>query len=321
MAVTISWKPVANADKIRVYQSPTPFTFADIGTNPAITKVEVPGTDTSKSVAIPRNTVHWFALSAVDADGLELFCEVFPMGNFPNTGPGPDTILRGDWDFGLFGELTTEQLFTNAELGSGIVAAGATVNEVTTGGRITKWFKCIVNGKIIFIPNTFIYFMQAGGDKPTLLAQRKLSMTAGFPGAAILSKNGNDFMYRLPSYTRSVPAGQISSPTRDDILSSEAGMIAALETGSQKIGRNAVGVGNPLYNVWDNLGDMALGSGGDIPLATANYYAQSNNVQWGVHCMIPRDGSYMTYAIQQWFQNSSVSYGNFYVMPILELVF
>lgn len=321
MAVIISWKPIANADKIRVYQSATQFTFSDIAGNPAITMVEVPGTDVSKAVTIPRNNVHWFALSAVDANGLELFCEVFPMGNFPNTGPGPDTILRGNWDFGLFGELSTEQLFTNAEVGAGIVAAGATVDNVTSGNRITKWFKCIVNGKILFIPNNYIYLMNAGGDKPTLLAQRKLSMTAGFPGAAVLSKNGNDFMYRLPSYTRSVPAGQITQPSSDDIMSSEAGMIAALETGALKIGRNSVGVGRTPYNVWDNLGDMVLGSAGNTPLATANYYSVSSNTQWGVHCMLPRDGSYMTYGIQQWFQNSDVSYGNFYVMPILELVF
>lgn len=321
MAVIISWKSVANADKIRVYQSATPFAFADIPGDANITMMEVPGTDVSKAVTIPRNTINWFAISAVDAAGLELFCEVFPMGNFPNTGPGPDTILRGNWDFGLFGELTVEQLFTNAELGAGVVAAGATVDQVTNGGRITKWFKCIVNGKILFIPNNYIYLMTEGGDKPTLLAQRKLSMSPGFPGAAILSKNGNDFMYRLPSYTRSVPAGRVASPASDDILSSEAGMIAALEIGALKIGRNGVGVGRTPYNVWDNLGDMSLGTAGNNPLATANYYSQSSNTQWGVYCMIPRDGSFMTYGIQQWFQNSSVSYGNFYVMPILELVF
>ncbi|EBV8434085.1 hypothetical protein AVA65_07535 [Salmonella enterica subsp. enterica serovar Minnesota] len=321
MAVIIHWKPVTNADKIRVYQSKTRFEIADIAGNSAITMVEIPGTELSKAVTIPRNTVNWFVVSAVDAEGSELFGEVFPYGNFPNTGPGPETILRGNWDFGLFGELSTADFFTNQELGSGLLKAGATIDNVSNGNKVTTWFKCIVNGKIIFIPNTYIYLMPEGGDKQILLNQRKLSMDPGFPNAAIINKNGNDFMYRLPSASRVTPAGYISTLGTDDTYSSEAGMIAALETGALKVAKNSMAPGNQTYNVWESLADMQLGTAGNTPMATANYGSKSNSTQWGVHCMIPQDGSYMTYQIIQWYYNSYVSYGSFYVMPILELVF
>ena len=323
MAVTISWKPVENAVKLKFYQCATKFIYADIGVNPAISMTELPSADISRIVQIPRNTVNYFLISGVDADNLEIFGEIFSFGNFPNTGPGSETIQRGTWEFGWFGEVALADLFTGAELGAQLTSKGL-VNEITAA-NLTVWNKCIVNGKILFIPDKALFAMPAAGTKATLLSQRGLSMTAGFPGAPIFNKNGNDFIYRLPLATLSNPAGGPLNPgVNDNVMGSELGMLVACSLSTaNSYSKIAPNPGTGTYNVLDIFSDCSPAAAGSYDggaVMSANWTTQSDSSQWAVYCVYIGNAA-PTYGARQWFWNSGVSLSTILGQPILELAF
>ena len=68
---------------------------------------------------------------------------------YPNSGPGPKYLKRGDTTLGLFGELTDGALLTHPELKNQLgFYAGQLVPTNDTG----LWFKMFVDGKVIFFP-------------------------------------------------------------------------------------------------------------------------------------------------------------------------
>lgn len=200
MPLLIKWKPVDNAEKIYVHQSTSRFTMYDIGVRQDIVTTELPGTATELECAVPRGTVAYFLVSAEDADGLIVYDQCFPSGNFPTSGAGPQDIIRGDWEFGIFGEVSTEELFSKVEIGTMLRAAGKT-DSVTAGNTFTKWVKCIVNGKIIYVPDMYFFTPPQMGNKATFLENAGLGLTTGFVTCPIFSKNGFDYKYRLPLMT------------------------------------------------------------------------------------------------------------------------
>lgn len=320
MAVTISWKPVSNADKIRVYQSTSKFTYSDIPGSTTIKMVELPGTALSQDVAIPRNTINYFVVSGVDVDGLELFGEIFSMGNFPNTGPGPTTISRGTWEFGLFGEVKDTDFLTNAEVGAGLLKAGKN-DGWTKGAKVSAWLKVIVNGKILFIPNQVVFTMDYQGSRTGLLANGGLYLETGFPKAPIISKNNYDYVYRLPLGSKTVPPGVMSSPNwfDDDHAKSEMGMINALSLAAghqSSLTPNTTGG----FNVFDVFSDAVLSAPNGIMMAHIAGKA-ADDQSWTMYVLVPNVGGAPSFAGKNWFFNSYVSYGTVDVMPILELAF
>lgn len=324
MGVTIHWKPLENAAKVNLYQSVEKFGLADIATKQNIVKTELPADTVSKEVMIPRNTVNFFVVSGIDEDGLETFGEVFSFGNFPNTGPGPDTIKRGTWEFGWFGELKPEELFTAAELGAALNSQGYQNN--INPANLTIWNKCIVNGKIIFIPTKALYRIDATSSQATALAQRGLDMTPGFPKAPVFNKNGNDFIYRLPLASKTRGAGGPFYPSvDDDIKGSELGMLMSCYTGGAgrftKVAPDPVSGGYHLIDQFnDNNAYPAESTDGGF-IGSANWYAAGANSTWQIYGVYPQDTSTPSWGVRSWFWSSYVSLSTWLVQPILELAF
>jgi len=71
-------------------------------------------------------------------------------GYFPYTGPGPQTLLRGDYNSGIFGEFPIADLFLPADLKTMVGAPGTLVTSAT------RWIKAASRGKIIFFPSAAI---------------------------------------------------------------------------------------------------------------------------------------------------------------------
>ena len=93
-----------------------------------------------------KNTSYSYLVAGVK-DGKVTAGVPFTAGNYNDTGPGPSTIVRGDWFCGYFGEVASTDLFTSADMKTQISAiSGWTLSAINT------WYRFIYNGKIIFTP-------------------------------------------------------------------------------------------------------------------------------------------------------------------------
>lgn len=147
MSVTLTWGTVnaALADSINIYRTSTPM---DVNNLPAaLASIAGSATSYSDTTAV-RNTLYYYAVGHVRA-GNELLSPVLLMGHYPDTGPGPQTLLRGDWNLGYFGTCTPAQMFTPATLNAQVPIPG----NLQADGAITVWHKFIRKGKVLFIPN------------------------------------------------------------------------------------------------------------------------------------------------------------------------
>ncbi|ANZ50590.1 putative virion structural protein [Erwinia phage vB_EamM_Stratton] len=134
-------------------------------------------------------------------DTERLFGGRIVQGFFLDTGPGPQTILRGDWYCGYFGPVAAADFFTTAEIKALLTTtqAGVVSNEPGT------WYKFIYLGKIIFVPAT-----QHGQNILANIYNRGMMFgtddNGNFvpPGASAtkqdvrISKNGRSYRIRLP---------------------------------------------------------------------------------------------------------------------------
>lgn len=120
-----------------------------------------------------------------------------PLASFETTGPGPATLLRGDWDYGYFGEIPVSNtaLPTLQELST---ALGLPYDS-TLQSQHTKWYKWIVNGRILFIPSVLV----AGtGTRANVNTNIFIPINGKEEDAVQWSKNNVDFFVRLPFANR-----------------------------------------------------------------------------------------------------------------------
>jgi len=149
MSVTLNWGAAnaALADSIKVYRATTPL---DVNNLPAALATLAGSATSYADTTAVRNTVYYYAVGHVRA-GNELLSPVLLMGHYPDTGPGPQTLLRGDWNLGYFGTCTPVQMFTPSTLNAQVPIPGTLTTDVT----ITAWHKFIRKGKVLFIPNYY----------------------------------------------------------------------------------------------------------------------------------------------------------------------
>lgn len=138
-----------------------------------------------------RNKVHWYTLKSVLGQS-EINAKPFPIGNFPDTGPGPQDILRGSWEFGFFGEVPGTELPTFGAIRD---VTGIVANPAANPVKFLKW---VVNGKILYIPD--VPYNTAVGD---LTAVKKFMLPVdGTPDSGILLESqGYNFAIRPPFIT------------------------------------------------------------------------------------------------------------------------
>jgi len=200
MSITITWLPhtLVSGEVLNIYRSDTRNgTFALLDSfNTSINSY----TDTTAL----DNKVYFYKVTNT-VNGSTGTSVIIPFANFPNTGPGPTTLLRGDWEFGYFGELGNSLLPTFTEI---LTAAGLTMPTWATGnlkGAETIWRKWIVNGRIIYFPEQYLCAGQVlGGNGKLLVAANQDRIVNG----AKLTKNGNNllarYMYATNKFTTAV---------------------------------------------------------------------------------------------------------------------
>lgn len=235
MSVTINWNAANNAVSYNVYQSTSGFTNATLPANPV--KVLAPAT-TLEVTAVTPNTIYYFMVSSVGSDGSETLGQVFTVGYFSDTGPGPQTLLRGDWEFGYFGMIPVTGLFTLPEIKSYFpnIASGWNM------GVISSYHKVVCNKRILFIPNTPTINTVFSGSTNVVNTLATLGIAPTIANSQIMSKNGYDFAYRLPNTSLSDANYLALKPldlTSLDFIKSEAGLFLGLFTDSLRFGLTA----------------------------------------------------------------------------------
>lgn len=311
MSLVVKWEDIPDAAGYEIYRSKTKFSLSTLPTD----KVSVPaGATEYEYTDVDRQTVYWFAIRTLDANGAGTFGQVFPLGYFPDTGPGPSTLLRGDWAFGFFGEVSPNLVGTADEVYAALVQTTAD-NPIKPTVKDFVYLKCIVNGKIVFIPSspfgtysvmgTSAHYISIGatGDAATLDDNT----------APVIKLKGRDYRHRLPRASNSKPTGPLVNldVVSDDVLMSEVGMLAALllsaaETDVSKNpdNRNAA----PLHYRLGDYPDLA----NVITLHRFANYGGNNNSLYS-YVVTPSTGAIVS---KVWYYTDPKAY-----LPVFELLF
>jgi hypothetical protein len=100
---------------------------------------------------IIRNKLYYYrvATPGVEGSGELVITPNKGLMFMPYTGPGPKNIIRGDYEFGIFGRMPMGNLFSAQEL---VSWSGIDVITETVPGIPNEWVKFIHKGKIYFTP-------------------------------------------------------------------------------------------------------------------------------------------------------------------------
>jgi hypothetical protein len=217
MSIRIAFTNPNNADTIKVYRATSKIELSALP-DPIAT---LAGTATSFSdVTAARNTVYYYVIGSYKGDDV-IFTQNQQYGYFPDTGPGPSKLLRGNWNEGYFGTCTQAELFAAQEL---CTALGYVPNGAVNTTASNVWHKFILDGKILFIPDLcmaadgWLYIYRAGlvygvdgyGDRPA-------SFSGGnYNQKKTVTKNNRTYLVRLMKATAAPTSELVTDLTNGD---------------------------------------------------------------------------------------------------------
>lgn len=150
---------------------------------------------------LTKNTTYRYWVAAVK-DSERLIGNPITQGFYPDTGPGPQTILRGDWASGYFGTVPNTEFFNTAELKLMLTAQQG--NMLVYDPQ--EWHKFIFRGRIVFFPATmhsntrtvqmaYQYGMMYGTDDVGSIVPQGATATKQ---DCKVTKDGRTYRIRLP---------------------------------------------------------------------------------------------------------------------------
>ncbi|QVW28667.1 putative virion structural protein [Erwinia phage pEa_SNUABM_8] len=98
---------------------------------------------------LTSKTIYKYWVAAVKGSE-RLFSQPITQGFFLDTGPGPQTLKRGDWYAGYFGTLTNAEFFNSTEIKQQLPVAKGNLFQYDP----PIWYKFVYKGRIIFVPNS-----------------------------------------------------------------------------------------------------------------------------------------------------------------------
>lgn len=193
MSITLNWsnRNTVTLDSIKIYRG-----TARNSINTLIDTI-AGNLTTYNDTTAGDDTLYFYRIDGVSGTFVSS-SDILLMRNVTNIGPGPTTILRGDWEFGLLGEVAASLLPTWPQVKA---AAGITGSQPPV--TPTSWAKWIIGGRIVFIPNNLLGYGMSAAVIPTnpSLAAGKLFVTAGgdrIVNGCKITIGGYNFLARLP---------------------------------------------------------------------------------------------------------------------------
>ncbi|MNE25872.1 hypothetical protein D3C80_1192150 [compost metagenome] len=134
----------AAVDGFRIYRSLTPL---DDNALPAPLATLAANVFEYIDTTALRNTVYYYKIGAY-LGAQESLSLNKPLAFMPYTGPGPQTLIRGDYKVGFFGEMLLDELIGYDDFRTLMGITGWATPTV----KSTKWLKFVNNGTILFFP-------------------------------------------------------------------------------------------------------------------------------------------------------------------------
>lgn len=146
MGIRLDWVDGnALGNPTTIYRSTSPMTDDAL---PAPLTTVAGGVYTYLDDTALRNVLYYYRISTLGPAGNEelIITPNKAMAFMPYTGPGPQALLRGNWECGYFGRMPMSQLFGASEL---IDFSGVAMTEQVVAN---EWHKFVFKGKIYFFP-------------------------------------------------------------------------------------------------------------------------------------------------------------------------
>lgn len=208
MPIKLDWiDHNVTVDSRNVYRSTSKIDQGNLGT-PLAT---LPGNAlTYTDNTVQRGVTYHYVVTSIQGTDEAPSAE-YILAYIPYTGPGPQTLKRGTWEYGYFGRVPLEDIFSTIELAQAIGLPNINLNPITGN----YWHKVVYKGKILFFPNLFIAsqvsfqtLYNAGlvyGATPVENWPAQIKTQLGIvPQNKIISSAGHQFVVRLPT-SRALP--------------------------------------------------------------------------------------------------------------------
>jgi len=203
MPIKIDWTDPNTADDYTIYRSASPIADASL---PAALAVIPGGTLTYTDDTAVRNQVYYYRVASRKGADIALTPNRV-LAYMPYTGPGPQVLLRGDWNFGYFGKLAMSDLFTTQECKNFV---GTITSQTENTDATMGWLKFVYKGRILFIASQALYtsitwelLYRAGviyGNFPSADWAPYAKTTFGtIPQAKSVIKGEHSFIMRVPT--------------------------------------------------------------------------------------------------------------------------
>lgn len=144
MSIKLTWTLPAGVplDKVVIYRDTKRISTAAL---PApLVELAADAVAHEDSTVVSGN-IYFYLIALVKGAQIS-FSSNYETGYFSTTGPGPQTLMRGTWECGLFGYLTDAEFFSYLDMKEQLGSPWAPSN--LSGG----WYKLIYKGKIIYYP-------------------------------------------------------------------------------------------------------------------------------------------------------------------------
>lgn len=202
MPIKIDWLDSnVTVTGFRVYRAETPIPESPLPT--PIAEVG-PAIKTYTDNDVVRGKLYYYRIGTVVGTE-ETLSSNAAKAFVPDTGPGPQTIKRGDWKCGYFGRFPIGQLLTPAEMRQ-VCSYPVTGTVVDTA---VEWLKFAYNGKVLFFPDQELATLAAWtelyalglvfGDIPSAQWSSVVKTTYGtVPQNKRIVRDDWEFIVRLP---------------------------------------------------------------------------------------------------------------------------
>lgn len=119
--------------------------------NPIVT---LTGGESTYSDEVPRGSTNYYVIEVVKGTDKATSNNIQVLA-LPKKGPGPITLLQGDYNYGYFGTIASKDFISTITL---VSTLNITFNAAAAvAHQAPLWHKYIRNGKILYIPNGPLY--------------------------------------------------------------------------------------------------------------------------------------------------------------------
>ncbi|UYE93544.1 hypothetical protein [Shewanella phage FishSpeaker] len=196
MALTVNYKVSPDATLARLYRSiGSKIDLTNLPANPTVLD------KTKTQYVYPdgvNNTHYSFVVETTDINGNKNFSSIQDILYKTELGPGPTKVTRGYFDFGVFGEVSSEELGANPHALRDYINTISGNCPALDGPTGQGWFKCLVNKKIIYIPKDVRFYHGASVSytKAVLYPTRLCDDNGLFDDCPIITLKGRQYKWR-----------------------------------------------------------------------------------------------------------------------------